>query len=89
MSLHSSYKTIFLDRMTAIMLLVRLENGDIPYPHSKQCREQLIYFLAYILTDEERTEKILEVDYDELNKFIDDTETAIRIIENYSNISKI
>lgn len=86
MKLFKNYKTLFIDRMTAIMLLVRLENGDIPYPHSKQCREQLVYFLSYILTDEERNEKILKIDYKELIDFVDDIESAIKIIENYSDI---
>ena len=35
MKIDNYYKPIYLDRTTAIALLVRLENGDIPYPHSK------------------------------------------------------
>lgn len=77
------YKTVFLDRMTAIALLVRLQNGDIPYPHSKRCREQLIYFLSCILTDEDRDESILKIDFEELDMFIDDVDSAFKIIEQY------
>lgn len=77
------YETIFLNRITAITLLVRLENGDIPYPHSKKCREQLAYFLSYILTDDERNHNILQIDITEVSKFVDDVDSAFRIMKSY------
>ena len=87
MNTNNSYETIYLNRITAIVLLVRLENADIPYPHSKKCRHQLIHFLASILTDEDRSENILKIDCEELSKYIEDiedSETAIKIMKCYS-----
>lgn len=84
MNKNNSYETIYLNRIKAIILLVRLENADIPYPHSKQCRNQLIHFLASILTDEDRNEKVLQINYEELSEYIDDSEGAIKIIKYYS-----
>lgn len=84
MIMNNSHETIYLNRVEAIILLVRLENADIPYPHSKQCRNQLIHFLTSILTDEERNENILKIDYEELSEYIDDSDSAIKIIKYYS-----
>lgn len=89
MNINNYNSTIYLSRTTAITLLVRLENSDIPYPHSKQCREQLIYYLSYILTDEKRDETVLKIDLEELNDFVTDIETAIRIIKCYSITNNI
>lgn len=83
MDINNSYKPMYLSRMTAIALLVRLGNADIPYPHSKRCREQLIYYLSYILIDEERDEHILKIDYEELCAFVEDIDSAMMIIEHY------
>lgn len=82
-SYENSKQSVLLNRMTAIMLLVRLENLDIPYTLSGHCREQLIYYLSYILTDETRTEQILKIDYEELCRFVDEAESAIKIIKLY------
>ncbi len=86
MKIDNYYKPIYLDRTTAIALLVRLENGDIPYPHSKNCREQLAYFLSYILTDENRNDKILLINFDELSQFVNDVDSAFTIMQSYSTI---
>ena len=80
MIMNNSHETIYLNRVEAIILLVRLENADIPYPHSNQ----LIHFLTSILTDEERNENILKIDYEELSEYIDDSDSAIKIIKYYS-----
>lgn len=84
MNVNKFYETMYLRRITAIALLVRLGNADIPYPHSKHCREQLIYYLTYLLADENSEEEILKIDCEELCNFIDDTESAIMIIKHYS-----
>lgn len=84
MNINKFYETMYLRRITAIALLVRLENADIPYPHSKHCREQLIYYLTYILIDENRDEEILKIDCKELCDFVDDIESATMIIKHYS-----
>ena len=70
--------------MTAMALLLRLENADIPYPLSKQCRKELVYYLSYILIDEDRNEKILKIDNAELSSFVEDVDSATSLIKNYS-----
>lgn len=77
--------SIELKRITAIILLVRLQNADIPYPHSKKCREQMCKFLTYLLTDEENDRNYFLIERDDLAKIIEDTDTAYNIIKGYAD----
>lgn len=84
MNIDNFSEIIYLNRMTAMALLLRLENADIPYPLSKQCRKELVYYLSYILIDEDRNEKILKIDNAELSSFVEDVDSATGLIKHYS-----
>lgn len=84
MNVDNFSKIIYLNRMTAMALLLRLENADIPYPISKQCRKQLVYYLSYILIDEDRNKEVLEIDYTELGAFVEDLDSATSLIKDSS-----
>jgi len=80
------YTNFIIRRSDAIALLVRLEIGDISYPHSKKCRMCLIEYLTNALMKEENVQEDLYVEIcpDEINLQGDDLKTAIQIIKNYT-----
>lgn len=75
------YTNFIIRRSDAIALLVRLEIGDISYPHSKKCRMCLIEYLTNALMKEDL---YVEICPDEINLQGDDLKTAIQIIKNYT-----
>jgi len=77
---------LFLNRVNATVLLVRLETADIPYPYSKKFREQLIHFLLSVLTDEDRNGVILRVKVQELEEIVEDIDSALKVIKDYCEV---
>lgn len=80
------YNNVFIRRSTAITILVRLELTDIPFPHSKNCRQELIRCLSQKLMVEKENmwNDIIEVSPDELCLSDEDMESAMKIIKSYA-----
>lgn len=79
-----TYEIIKLSREKAIILLVRLQNADIPYVHSSKCRQQMSLFLAILLTaDEYELDNYFIIKYSDMQRYIEDAETAYKIIKQY------
>lgn len=80
------YKNVMIQRSDAITILVRLELADIPFPHSRRCRQELIRCLSQKLMEEPDNiwNTVIEISSNELNLSDEDIESAMKIIENYA-----
>lgn len=77
---------VMIRRATALTILVRLELADIPFPHSKRCRKELISCLSRKLMEEkdDTWNSVIEISSNELDLDEDDIRSAMKIIESYA-----
>lgn len=76
---------LFMQRSSAIAVLVRLEIADIPIPHSKNCRKKLIEYLANVLSESLDSEEkmYIEINYKDIGLEGEDLNSAIEILKSY------
>lgn len=76
---------LYIKKLSATTLLVRLENTDIPYPLTGRCRIKLIEYLSnLLLIEEDIPNDYLVIDYDKLSLNEEDLKTVKNIFECFS-----
>lgn len=73
-----------MKKNTAITLLVRLENTDIPFPQSRCGRIKMIEYISNLLIDDALGDgDFIVINLAELGLESDDLKSAINIIKSY------
>lgn len=76
---------IRMKKNSAITLLVRLENADIPFPQSRCGRIKMIEYLSNLLIDDTlESGDYIEINLAELGLESYDLKSAVNIIKSYA-----